>query len=286
MKSYLYDLLLLTKPRIGLLVLLTGAAALVVEGGFKTDPAAFALVMAGLFAISGSANALNQYFEREVDAVMARTRVKRPLPLGKMPPVHALVFAILLGVAGVALFTLRFNFLSAVLSMFVLLFYGLFYTIWLKPRTHLNIVIGGAAGALAPMIGWAAATGAVGWPAVAMSLVIFFWSPPHFWALAMYLKQDYKAAGLPMLPVVKGDIETARQIFSYSVVTVCTSLLLLPAAFGFVYAAASVVLGGMFVYRAFQLRRRITLSAERRLFGFSIVYLLLLFTAVIIQAAV
>lgn len=286
MKSYIYNLFLLTKPRIGLLVLLTGAAALVVEGTFKTDPVAFLIVMLGLFAISGSANALNQYFEREVDSLMSRTKVKRPLPLGVLTPVHALAFAILLGVAGVTLFALRFNVLSAALSLFVILFYGLFYTIWLKPRTHLNIVIGGAAGAMAPMIGWAAAAGTLGWPSVVMSLVIFFWSPPHFWALAMYLKRDYESAGLPMLPLVKGDIETARQILSYTVVTVATSLLLIPAAFGAVYVVASVVLGGLFIYRAMQLRREMTLSTERRLFGYSIVYLLLLFAAVIVQAAV
>ncbi|MBW7996202.1 MAG: protoheme IX farnesyltransferase [Candidatus Glassbacteria bacterium] len=286
MKSYLYNLFLLTKPRIGLLVLLTGAAALVVEGSFNGDPGVFVLAMAGLLLVSGSANALNQYFERELDALMSRTRAKRPLPLRRLEPSHAFVFAVLLGVAGVALFAGMFNLLSAALALFAVLFYGVFYTVWLKPRTHLNIVIGGAAGALAPVIAWAAAAGTVGWPAVVMFLVIFFWSPPHFWALAIYLKQDYQAARLPMLPIVKGDIEASRQILSYTVVTVCTSLLLLPAAFGAVYAAACVVLGGLFVYRAARLKQLPSPAAGRSLFGYSIVYLCLLFVAVIVQSAV
>jgi len=286
MKSYLYSLLMLTKPRIGLLVLLTGAAALVVQGSLSARPWLFVLVMAGLYAVSGSANALNQYFEREVDAKMSRTRVKRPLPLGRLAPREALLFAVLLGVAGVALFAILFNVLSAAIALFAVLFYGVFYTVWLKPNTHLNIVIGGAAGALAPVIAWAAASGGIDWPAVVMFLVIFFWSPPHFWALAMYLKGDYRAAGLPMLPLVKGDIATSRQILSYAVVTVCCSLLLLPAAYGFVYAVSSVVLGAMFIARAVGLKREQNPAAERGMFAYSIVYLCLLFAAIIVQAAV
>lgn len=283
---YLYNFLLLTKPRIGLLVLLTGAAALSVEGSFNDQPSLYLLVMLGLFAVSGSANALNQYFERGIDSIMSRTRVKRPLPLGRLAPWQALAFAVLLGTGGVLLFALAFNVLSAAISLFAVLFYGVLYTVWLKPRTHFNIVIGGAAGALAPIIAWAAVAGSVGWPSVMMFLVIFFWSPPHFWALAMYLKQDYRAAGLPMLPLVKGDIETSRQILSYTVLTICCSFLLLPAAPGVVYAAACVLLGGMFFYRALRLRREISVSSERKLFGYSIVYLCLLFVAVIVQAVV
>jgi protoheme IX farnesyltransferase len=286
MRSLLYSLLLLTKPRIGLLVLLTGAAALAVEGGLSGDPVAFVLVMTGLYAVSGSANALNQFFERDIDAVMSRTQGKRPLPLGLLAPHEALVFAVVLGAAGVLLFALEFNLLSAGLSLFAVLFYGVFYTVWLKPRTHLNIVIGGAAGALAPMIAWAAATGTLGWPAVVMSLVIFFWSPPHFWALAMYLEGDYRAAGLPMMPIVKGEIETSRQIFSYSAVTVLTSLLLAPAVPGWIYPAAAVGLGAMFIQRAWRLYRQRDTASQRSLFGYSIVYLLALFAAVIVQASV
>jgi heme o synthase len=286
MWPYLYNLLLLTKPRIGVLVLLTGAAALTVEGSFNSRPSSFLMVMLGLFAVSGSANALNQYFERGIDSLMSRTRVKRPLPLGRLVPWQALVFAVMLGVGGVLLFSITFNVLSAAIALFAILFYGAFYTVWLKPRTHLNIVIGGAAGALAPVIAWAAGAGSVGWPSVVMFLVIFFWSPPHFWALAMYLKQDYKAAGLPMMPIVRGDIETSRQILSYTIVTVCSSLLLLPATPGVVYLVSCIALGAMFIWRALGLRREISVSAEKKMFGYSIVYLCLLFVAIIIQATV
>jgi protoheme IX farnesyltransferase len=278
------DFLKLTKPTINLLVLITGAAALVVEGSLTGDPARFLLVLVALFCTAGCANALNQYFERDIDAQMARTAKKRPLPSGRITPGAALAFAVLTGVAGVAIFALAFNVASAVLALATILFYSFFYTLWLKPRTYLNIVIGGAAGAMGPILAWVAATGTTSWAAWIMFAIIFFWTPPHFWALAYCLKDEYKTVNYPMLPVARGDQETLRQIYVYTIWMLGITMLLLLTGAGLVYLLLATTLGGLFLKKAAKFK----LSGERRLgwglFAYSIVYLLVLFVGIMVDA--
>jgi heme o synthase len=278
-------LLQLTKPEIMLLVILTGAAAVVIEGTLFRDALRFAAIILGLGMAGGSANALNQYFEREIDARMSRTRRKRPLPLGKVSPNEALAFAVSLGAAAVLLFGLMFNLLSALLAAGTILFYSLYYTLYLKPRTHLNIVIGGAAGAMAPVIAWAAITGTVSWTAGILFLIVFMWTPPHFWSLALCLKRDYEAVSMPMLPVVKGDTETKRQIILYTIWLLAVSLILPLVGAGVLYICAAIGLGGGFVWKAIQTYRQTENGPAWGLFKYSIVYLMGLFTAMIADSA-
>ena len=282
----LYSYLNLTKPTILLLVGLTGAAGLVLEKSLLAEPVKFILALAGLLLAGGSANSFNQYFERDRDALMERTRTRRPLPLHQLRPKQALIFSISLGILSVVLFVVFFNWLSALLALGTILFYGLFYTLWLKPRTHLNIVIGGAAGAMAPVIAWAASSGSLHWIPIAMFLIIFFWTPPHFWALAMCLKEDYRKVGLPMLPIVKGEEVTTRQIVVYTWWTVLTSLTLLLAGAGLVYVISALLLGALFIEKSIKLRKVAITSEAGRFFGFSITYLLALFVALIIDSLI
>jgi protoheme IX farnesyltransferase len=284
--SKLRDYLQLTKPEIMLLVILTGAAALVMDGSLVHAPLRFAAVILGLGMAGGSANALNQYFEREIDARMSRTRKKRPLPLGRLTPNEALAFALGIGIGSVLLFGFLFNWLSAILAAATILFYSLYYTLWLKPRTHLNIVIGGAAGAMAPVIAWAAATGGMAWTPWILFLIIFVWTPPHFWALALCMKRDYEAVSMPMLPVIKGDAETRRQILIYSLWMVGISLALLLVKAGLIYLLAAVALGALFVWKAYRVWRRNENTQAWGLFGYSIVYLMTLFIAMIVDSAI
>lgn len=273
----------LTKPTILLLVVLTGAAGLVVEGGLSDRPAHFALVLILLGMAGGSANAFNQYFERDVDARMRRTRKRRPLPRGTISPTGALIFAVLLGVASTAGFWHFFNPLSAMLSLGTILFYALFYTLYLKPRTPENIVIGGIAGSMGPVIAWAASSGTLALPALLMFLVIFFWTPPHFWALAVYMRDDYVDVGYPMMPVVAGDEATWRRGLFYAGLMIAASLALLAYGAGWFYAAAAVVLGAGFVRTLIRAKRDGGPLAARTAFSSSILYLLVLFTAIILD---
>ncbi|MBD3233655.1 MAG: protoheme IX farnesyltransferase [candidate division Zixibacteria bacterium] len=274
----------LTKPRVMFLVMFSGLTALLLEGSLIGQPISAGLALLALYLTGGSANALNQYFERELDGKMSRTRNRRPLPLKRISPVSALIFSITIGVIGVAIFGLVFNFLTAILSLTTIVFYGFFYTLWLKPKTHLNIVIGGIAGAMAPVGIWAAATGTVALAPVLLSLIIFLWTPPHFWALALYCKDDYKAVRLPMLPVAKGDDSTYRQILIYSVFLFITSLLLFAVpGIGWIYLVAALILGGILLsnsYRAYKLKSRII---NIKLFRFSLMYLFILFSVVILD---
>jgi heme o synthase len=274
---------LLTKPTIMLLVLFTGATALILEGSFLSQPGNFLLVMIGLYLTGGSANALNQYFEREIDARMERTARRRPLPMHHLSSRSALTFAITVGVIGVLLFGFCFNWLTAGLSLGTLLFYSLFYTLWLKPYTWHNIVIGGAAGAMAPVGAWTAATGTLGLQPILLFLIIFLWTPPHFWALALYCKDDYIKARLPMLPVVKGDAATVRQILIYSVILVLVSLLVNLTGAQWFYGVAAVLLGVWLVKKGIDASRLRTEQSFRGLFGYSIIYLFGLFTAMIVD---
>lgn len=273
----------LTKPSIMLLVVFTGTAALVLEGSLIGEPGRFLLVLLGLFLSGGSANALNQYFEREIDAQMTRTSKRRPLPMGQVSPAGALVFSIAIGAAGVLLFAIFFNLLTAGLALGTILFYSLFYTLYLKPTTPQNIVIGGIAGAMAPVGAWTAASGEMAVAPWIMFAVVFFWTPPHFWALALYCRDDYERVDLPMMPVVAGEKRTIDQIFAYTVVVVGVSLALILFAAGWLYFVVAVLLGGQFLRKATELRKEQSVPRYRALFGYSIVYLFALFSAMMVD---
>jgi len=279
------DFIELTKPRIVALVIVTAVAGLVVEGSLLRDPLKFSLVLFAITLTAGSANAFNQYFERDLDAVMTRTRAKRPLPLHRVPPAAALAFAIGIGAVATAILWVVANPLSAMLAIGTIVFYGFFYTLWLKPRTVHNIVIGGAAGAMGPVIAWAAATGGLALAPVLMFLVIFLWTPPHFWALALCIQDDYRMVKIPMLPIVKGEAETFRQIEAYTVALVALTLVMpFVAAGGLVLGVISLVLGGIFVAKAIRARRAGSVVAARGVFAYSIVYLFVIFLGMIADA--
>jgi protoheme IX farnesyltransferase len=274
----------LTKPRIIALLLITTVPSMILaEGGMPSGWLILATLLGGTVA-AGGANALNQYFDRDIDEVMARTR-RRPLPNHRVAPVNAFAFAVVLAVASFAWLTAMVNLLAAALSLGALLFYVLVYTLWLKRRTPQNIVIGGAAGAAPALVGWAAVTGRVDLPAVVLFLVVFLWTPPHFWALSLRYRKDYEAAGVPMLPVVAGIAETTRQSLGYAVLTVAASIALIPVSdVGPVYAVAAGLLGAWFVADAVRLHRSDGRPAmAMALFRHSILYLGLLFAAVAID---
>ncbi len=285
MNSSVNSYIQLTKPRIVVLVLVTALAALVVEGSLLSHPGRLLLTLFAITLVAGSANAFNQYFERDLDAQMARTRTRRPLPLNQVSPRHALAFAVAIGILSVGLLYLLATALSAWMALGTIAFYGFFYTLWLKPRTVHNIVIGGAAGAMGPVIAWAAASGGLTLAPILMFLVIFLWTPPHFWALALCVKDDYRTVGIPMLPIVKGDAETYRQIEIYSAALVVLTLAMpFLRVGGLVYALLALGLGGVFLWKAVQARRQATVRAAWGVFGYSIVYLFALFLGLIADA--
>ena len=274
----------LTKPRIVVLLLITTVPAMMLaERGVPSIGLMLATLLGGAIA-AGSANAINCYLDRDIDEVMRRTR-SRPLPAHQIEPASALAFGYVLGAISFFFLSVTVNVLAASLALSAIAFYVFVYTMWLKRTSVQNIVIGGAAGAVPALVGWAAVTGSVGMPAWVLFAIVFVWTPPHFWALAMRYSGDYAAAGIPMLPVVRGADETRRQILLYSLVLFGTSLLLVPvASMGAIYVAAAVVLGGWFVWRALRLWRGTSRAESMRLFKFSIVYLGLLFAAVAADA--
>ncbi|MGH2635654.1 MAG: heme o synthase [Actinomycetota bacterium] len=274
----------LTKPRIIVLLLITTVPAMILaERGMPSVWLVFATLAGGAIA-AGSANAINCYLDRDIDELMRRTR-RRPLPAHRVTPEHALAFGYVLGAISFFFLSVAVNVLAASLALSAIAFYVFVYTMWLKRTSVQNIVIGGAAGAVPALVGWAAVTGTVGVPAWILFAIVFVWTPPHFWALAMRYTGDYAAAGIPMLPVVRGPEETRRQILLYSLVLFGTSLLLVPFGnMGPVYAATAVVLGGGFVWRALRLWRRASPTESMRLFRFSIVYLAVLFASVAVDA--
>ena len=276
----------LTKPTIMLLVVLTGAAGLVLQGGLADHPLRFALALFFLGMAGGSANAFNQYFERDRDAIMRRTRKRRALPMGRVTPAEAFVFSFLLAVASTLGFWFLFNPLSAMLSLGTIVYYALFYTLYLKPRTPENIVIGGVAGSMGPVITWAAVAGSMAIEPWLMFAIIFFWTPPHFWALAVYMKDDYVNVGYPMLPVVAGQRVTWNRSLVYAVITLVTSIALIGFGTGWLYAAAALGLGGWFLRKLLHARREESVLAARGAFSTSIVYLLALFTALILDKSI
>lgn len=269
-----------------LLVLFTGTAAMILEGSLLSHPIKFVLVLIGLYLTGGCANALNQYFERDLDAKMSRTRNRRPLPTGKISANSALIFSTSIGLAGVILFAYFFNWLTAALALGTILFYSLYYTLWLKPNTSQNIVIGGIAGAMAPVGAWAAATNSMSITPWLMFLIIFLWTPPHFWALALFCKDDYRLSGLPMMPIVKGDDSTRLQILVYTIILVLASLSLGFFGLGVIYIASSLVLGLLFIRKAVLLYKFKSDKTARSLFGFSLLYLFGVFAAIMIDGVI
>jgi heme o synthase len=273
---------LLTKPAILLLVVVTGLAAMVLEGSLLAEPLRFAGVLLGLTLAGSAANALNQFWDRDIDALMTRTRSKRPIPAGKISPRSALRFGIISGIAAVWLLQGAGNGLAALLGLGTITHYVLVYTIWLKRRTPLNIVIGGAAGAAPPLIGWAAGAGELSMVPLLMFLVIFLWTPPHFWALAICLKEEYARAGVPMLPVVAGEKITRRQITAYvALLLPATAWLGMSAGCGWLYFSGTAFLGLHLLRRVIELRRHQDHQAARGLFGYSIFYLAAVFVLVL-----
>jgi protoheme IX farnesyltransferase len=256
---------------------------------FVADPSGPALsailwTMLGGFLAAGGAGAINHYIDRDRDAKMART-ANRPLVEGRIDPVNGLIFGIGLGVVGFFQLWFTVNLLAASLAMVGLLGYVLLYTVWLKPLTPQNIVIGGSAGAVPPLVGWAAATGALTWEAAWPFLIIFFWTPPHFWALSLMIKEDYARTGIPMLPVVKGEAFTRRQILIYTVILLIVSVgPVLTGLLGPIYLASALVLGLAFTAFAVTLLVNPTKSVTLRTYLFSLAYLALLFIAMAIDA--
>jgi protoheme IX farnesyltransferase len=268
-----------------LLVIITGATALFMEGSLIGQPIKFFLVLTALYLTGGSANALNQYFERDIDSLMERTKNRRPLPLGRIQSKNALIFSVFIGIIGVLMFGLIFNWLTALLSLATILFYSLFYTLYLKPNTKNNIVIGGVAGAMAPVGAWTAATGEFALAPWILFLIIFLWTPPHFWALAAFRMDDYKRSGLPMLPVVKGIDFTMKQILIYTIVLVTVTISLFWVYNSWIYLVVAIVAGYIFLKKSYKAKEDQSVKQLRGLFGYSIVYLFALFFTIIIESS-
>ena len=279
------DFLALTKPRVMTLVVFTGLCGLLVAPVSIHPVLAFTAILCIALG-AGAAGALNQWYEADLDAKMKRT-ADRPLPAGRMDRQSALHFGVGLSFFSVILLGIATNWLAASILAASILFYVLVYTVWLKRRTPQNIVIGGAAGAFPPLIGWAAATGDIAPLPLALFALIFFWTPPHFWALALFVKTDYANAGVPMLPVVAGEVATRRQIFGYTAIMAVAAMApVLLELTGLIYGVSALVLTAIFAALAFQvsIRRESDperMKPERRLFAYSILYLFLMFGALV-----
>jgi protoheme IX farnesyltransferase len=279
-----HDYLQLMKPRVMSLVVFSGFAALVVAPA-QPHPLLSAVAILCIAIASGASGAINMWYDRDIDAIMPRT-CRRPIPEGRVDPEEALAFGIVLAIGSVVTMGLALNWLAAGLLASAILFYVFVYTIWLKRRTPQNIVIGGAAGAFPPMIGWAAATGTISVESIALFLLIFMWTPPHFWALALYRAGDYEKAGVPMMPVVAGARATKIQMLIYTV-------LLFPLALapwylgttGALYGAAAVLLGGLFILAAVRVLNDDSDRSARKMFAYSLFYLFALFALLILDRA-
>jgi protoheme IX farnesyltransferase len=279
------DYFALTKPRVMSLVVFTGLCGLLAAPGHINPVLGFTAVLCIALG-AGGAGALNQWWEADLDARMKRT-ARRPLPLRRMPRTNARDFGIALSVASVVLMGLAVNTISAVILAASILYYAVVYTIWLKPRTPQNIVIGGGAGAFPPLIGWVAVTGHITLMPVLLFAIIFMWTPPHFWALALFVQSDYAKAGVPMMPVVRGEASTRRQILAYAVILFLAGLA--PwwvGGTGAIYGVAALILSGIFVALCVPVGLRQStegdrMKPEKRLFGYSVLYLFALFTALV-----
>ena len=278
------DYIALMKPRVMSLVVFTALVGLAVAPGSLHPVAAFTALLC-IAVGAGAAGALNMWYDADVDALMTRT-ARRPVPMGRVRPGEALAFGLTLGSFAVVTLGLLVSWVASALLAFTIFFYVVIYTIWLKRSTPQNIVIGGAAGAFPPMIGWAAVTGSLSFEPVLLFLIIFFWTPPHFWALALYRTEDYARARIPMLPVVSGDASTRRQIMAYTLILV--PLGVAPWAFGYtgaLYGVTAIVTGAIMVVLGWQVFResRPAERASRNLFAFSILYLFLLFAVLLVE---
>ncbi|HEU4368719.1 MAG TPA: heme o synthase [Methylomirabilota bacterium] len=283
-RQVLADYITLTKPRVQLLLLLTTVTTMYVAG----DPSMslVALTVLGGSLSAGGAAAVNHYWDRDIDAQMARTAT-RPVPAGRVSPRAALIYGLVLGALSFLLLATTVNLLSAFLALAGFLGYVFVYTIWLKRTTPQNIVIGGAAGAVPPLVGWAAVTGGLDPAALYLFAIVFYWTPPHFWALSLLMKDEYARVGVPMMPVVHGETETRRQIVLYT--TLLVVLTMLPVVFGFfgaIYAAAALALGGVFLVLSVRLQRRADRRSALRTYLYSLAYLALLFGAMVVDARV
>jgi heme o synthase len=287
MRQRLRDYVTLTKPRIISLLLVTTLAPMVIATRGWPSGWTILWTMIGGYLMAGGANAINMFLDRDIDRGMARTSL-RPIPSGRMSPGHVLGFGVLLGVASFALFAWQVNLLSAVLALAGLLYYVFIYTRWLKRTSPQNIVIGGAAGAFPPLVGWAAATGEVSLTAVYLFLIVFFWTPPHFWALALVKQKDYGRVGVPMAPNVWGERETMRQMLIYTLILIPTTVL--PVGFGelgMVYGVCAAALGGWLLWGVLRLRSAVTLTQPAwSLYRNSLLYLALLFMAMLVDGFV
>jgi protoheme IX farnesyltransferase len=274
----------LTKPKVQTLLLLTTVATMLVAGSPSFE--LIFLTFLGGYLSAGGAGAVNHWFDRDIDAQMART-ADRPIPSGRVAPGAALAFGIALAALSLLELSLFVNVTAALLSFSGFLGYVFVYTVWLKRRSPQNIVIGGAAGAVPPLVGWAAVRGTVGGTAVLLFAIVFFWTPPHFWALSLLMKTEYAKVNVPMLPVVRGETETRRQILLYSVLLYAvTQLPFCAGGFGAIYLVASLLLGGAFIGGAVMLQRRADRRSALKLYLFSLLYLALLFCAMVLDAKV
>jgi protoheme IX farnesyltransferase len=280
----LSDYVTLTKPKVQLLLLLTTITTMYVAG----DPsvALVAVTVVGGFLSAGGAGAFNHWYDRDIDAAMPRT-ADRPVPAGRISPRAALIYAFALQVASFALLWTCVNLPAACLALAGFVWYTVVYTVWLKRRSPQNIVIGGAAGAVPPLVGWAAVTGGVAPNALYLFAIVFYWTPPHFWALSLLMKDEYARVGVPMMPVVHGEVETRRQIVLYTLLL--TVLTLLPVVFGFfgaIYAVFAVGLGAAFIVLSVRLQRRADRRSALRTYLFSLGYLAVLFAAMVLDARI
>ena len=276
----------LTKPRIIPLLLITTAASMWLASAGEVDPAKLLITLLGGMLAAASAQTLNCIYDRDIDYTMLRTR-SRPIPSGRVQSNHAFIFAVILGLLSFSLFVVYINLLSGLLAMSGIVFYLLVYTHLLKRHSTQNIVIGGAAGSIPPLVGWAAVTGDLGWIPWELFALIFLWTPPHFWALALMIQEDYAQVDVPMLPVVKGEAETVKQIWYYSLLVVPLSFVLVYPlhACGWFYLGIALYLGAIFLSKAWKLKQAPKdKDLARSLFKFSILYLMLLCTTIVIDS--
>jgi protoheme IX farnesyltransferase len=280
------DYVALTKPRVVVLLEIITVFSMIMAARGWPGLGLTAATVAGGWLAAGGAHAINCWFDRDIDGGMGRTRT-RPIPAGRVAPAGALTFGVGLGVAAFAVLALAVNVLAAALAIAALLFYVLVYTMWLKRSSVQNIVVGGAAGAFPPLVGWAAVQGRITLTALFLFAVVFYWTPPHFWALALLIRRDYADASVPMLPVVMGGRETRRQILLYTVVLVLVTLLpLLAHLFGWIYLAGAGVLDAAFLATAVVAVRDPSARAARRVFYYSMLYLALLFAVMAVDRVV
>lgn len=276
----------LTKPRIIELLLITTIPTMVVAAGEWPGLGLMAVTFVGGTLAAGGANAINMYIDRDIDALMERTK-NRPLVTGLIEPRNALIFAVLLEIAAFAVLWSGANLLSGVLALSATFFYVFIYSLWLKRTSKQNIVIGGAAGAVPVLVGWAAVTNSLGWTPWLLFLLIFLWTPPHFWALAIKHSDDYRAAGVPMLPVVETQSKVVAAMVRYTIALIICSLILIPVGdLGWIYGVSAALLGGAFLAGTIALGRSATPSASMRLFSFSISYISILFVALAVDVLV